>query len=123
MRYNKFKDIINFFRLEKETRAIKDRRILRDIKNLFENEEEENSYNVLRVSNSWSNNYIKCKSNHDRHKTLSAEEYLNKIRQYLKDKNNLKKADTCKTQLMLANKIISSIDNDEEHVMHSKFKR
>ena len=103
MRYNKFKDIINFFRLEKETRAIKDRRILGDIKNLFEHEEEENYYNVLRVSNFWSNNYIKYKSNNDRYKALSGEEYLQEIRQYLKDINNLKKADTCKTQLTLVN--------------------
>ena len=33
------KDIRNLFRKEKETKAIKDR-ILRDIKNLFEHEEE-----------------------------------------------------------------------------------
>ena len=59
--------------------------------------------NVLRVSNFWSNNYIKYKSNNDRYKALSGEEYLKEIRQYLKDINNLKKADTCKTQLTLAN--------------------
>ena len=37
-------------------------------------------------------------SNGDRNKTLSVEEYLNKIRQYLKDiiMNNIKKSDTCK---------------------------
>ena len=49
------------------------------------------------------------------------EEYLQKIRPYLKDTiNNLKKSDTWKTQLTIANKFISSIDNDEEQVMHSK---
>ena len=36
---NRIKDIRNLFRLEKETKAIKDR-ILRDIKNLFQHEEE-----------------------------------------------------------------------------------
>ena len=47
---------------------------------------------AVRVSNFWSKNYIECKSNDDRNKTLSVEEYLNKIRPYLKDIiNNLKK--------------------------------
>ena len=34
--------------------------------------------------------------------------------------NNLKKPDTWKIQLTIANNFISSIDNDEERVMHSK---
>ena len=34
--------------------------------------------------------------------------------------NNLKKSDTQKIQLTIANKFISFIDNDEEHAMHSK---
>ena len=46
---NIIKDIRNLFRLEKETKAIKDR-VLRDIKNLFEFEEEEkNYYKLVRV--------------------------------------------------------------------------
>ena len=66
-----------------------------------------------------SSNYIECESNGGRNKTLSVEEYLNKIRPHLKDiVNDLKKADTWKIQLT-ANNFISSIDNDEEHVMHS----
>ena len=39
LNYTAIKDIRNLFRLEKETKAIKDR-ILGDIKNLFEHEEE-----------------------------------------------------------------------------------
>ena len=118
--YTAIKDIRNLFRLEKETKAIK-YRILTDIKNLFEHEEEENYYKPVRVSNFWSNNYIEYESNGDRNKTLSVEEYLNKIRPYLKDIiNNLKKSDTWKIQLTIANNFISSIDNDEERVMHSK---
>ena len=46
--------------------------------NLFEHEEQD-YYNPVRVSNFWSNNYIEYVSNCDRNKTLSAEEYLNKI--------------------------------------------
>ena len=58
--------------------------------------------------------------NRDKNKTLS-EEYLNKISSYLKDiRNNLKKSDTWKIQLSIANNFISSIDNDEERVMHSE---
>ena len=88
------KDIRNLFRLEKETKANKGI-IHRDIKNLFEHEEEEeNYYKPVRVSNFWSNNYIESESNGDRNKTLLVEEYLNKIRPYLKDIiNNLKKSD------------------------------
>ena len=77
--------------------------------------------NPVRVRNFWSNNYIKYESNGDRDKTLSIEEYLNKIRQYLNDIiNNLKKSDTLKIQLTIANNFLSSIDNDEERVVHSK---
>ena len=79
------KNIINPFRLEKETKAIKDG-ILKDIKDLCEHEQEENYHQSVRVSIFWSNNYFEYKSNGDRNKTLSAEECLNKVRPYLKDK-------------------------------------
>ena len=83
--YITIKGIRNLFRQAKETKAIKDR-MLRDIKNLFEHEkEEENYYEPVRVSNFWSNNYIEYESNGDKNKTLSLEEYLNKISPYLKD--------------------------------------
>ena len=117
---NTIKDIRNLFRLEKENKAIKDI-ILRDISNLFQNEEEKNYYKPVRVSNFRSNNYIEYKSYSDRNKTLSAEKYLNKIRPYLRNIiSNLKKSDAWKIQLTRANNFISSIDNDEECVMHSK---
>ena len=67
------------FRLKKEIKEIKDR-ILRDNNNLFEE-----YYKPVRVNDFWSNNCIEYKSNSDRNKTLSAEEYLDKIRPYLKD--------------------------------------
>ena len=70
--------------LKKE--AIKDK-IIRDIKNLFE--QKEDYYKPVRVVNFCSNNYIEHESNGDRNKTLPIEEYL---RPYLKDIiNNLKK--------------------------------
>ena len=84
-------------RQEKETKAIKNRK-LRDIKNLFEHEKEEKKYyKPVRVSTFWSNNYIEYKSNGDISKALSVIEYLIKIRPYLKDiMNNLKKSETWK---------------------------
>ena len=55
------------------------------------------NYKPVRVINVWSKNYIESESSNDRKKTLSVEEYLNKIRPYLKDIiNNLKKSDTWK---------------------------
>ena len=46
----------------------------------FESENEEDKYyKPIRVGNLWSNNCIKYKSNGDRNKTLSTEEYLHKI--------------------------------------------
>ena len=68
-----------------------------------------------------SNNYIEYESNSNRNKTLSVEEFFNKIRPYLKDIiNNLKKSDTWKIQLTIANNFISSLDNVEGCVWHSK---
>ena len=111
--------------------SLEEGNIIKDIRNLFRlkrklnyttiEHEEKNCYRPIRVSNFWSNNYIEYESNGDRNKILSAEEYLNKISPYLKDIiNNLKKYDTWKIQLTKRNDCISSIDNDEEHVMHSK---
>ena len=75
----------------------------------------------MKVRNFQGNNFTEYESNDDRNKTLSVEEYLNKIRPYLKDiTNNLKKSGTWKIQLTIANNFIFSIDNDEERIMHSK---
>ena len=86
---NIIKDITNLFRLEKETRTLK------DMKKVLEHEkDEENYHKPVRVSNLWSNIYIEHESNDDRNKTPSVEEYLHKIRPYLNNViNNLKKSD------------------------------
>ena len=49
---------------KKENKAVKDI-IIRDIRNLFEHEEE-NYYKPVRVNNFWNNNYIEHKGNGDR---------------------------------------------------------
>ena len=84
MNYAAIPNIRNFFRGEKETKATKNR-ILRDITNVFEHKEEENYYKPVGVKNFWSNNFIEYESSSDRNKTLSTEEYLKKIKPYLKD--------------------------------------
>ena len=68
------------------------------------------------------NNHIEHKSNIDKNKILSVEEYLDKIRPYLRDIiNDLKQSDTWKIQLTIKINFFSSEDdNDEEHVMLSK---
>ena len=120
LNYTAIKDIRNDFRLEKEVKAIR-YRIISDIKNLSEHEEEEKKYKPVRLSNFRSNNYIEVESNGDRSKTLSVEEYLDKIRPYLKDiLNNLKKLGPQKIPLITANNFISFLDNDEECVRYSK---
>ena len=112
---NIIKDKRNLFRWEKEIKSIKDK-IIRDIKNLFKYEEKEDYYEPVRVNNFLSNNYIENKSNGDRN-----EEYLNKIRTFLKYIiNNLKNSDKLKVQLTIANNFISSIDKNEESVIHWK---
>ena len=49
---------------KKENEAIKER-VIRDIRNPFENEEED-YYKPVQVGNFWSNNYIEYGSNDDR---------------------------------------------------------
>ena len=114
------KDIRNLFRLEKENKAVKDV-ILRDIQNIFDNDKEENYYKPVGVNIFSSNHYIEYESKGDKNKTLSFEEYHNKIRPYLKDFiNTFKKPDAWKIQSTIANYFVSSIDNDEEHAVDSK---
>ena len=118
------KDIRNLFKLNKWVKGIKDI-VLRNIKNLFENEkEEENLYKPVRVNknNFQTNNYIEYKSNGDKSKLLSVEEYFNEIRPCLKDIiNDLKKSGTWKIQLTISINFVSFRDgNNEECVMHLK---
>ena len=94
-------------------------RIIRYIKNFFE--QQEDHYKTVRAYNIYSNSYIKYESNSDRNKALSITEYLDEIKQCLKDSiNNLKKSDTWKIQLTIATNVISSKDNDEKREMNSK---
>ena len=125
---NIINSIRNIFILKKDIRKLRKKKKLKQLKNakryyeyFWAWKEEENYHKPVRVSNFWSSNCIVYKNNCDRNKSLSVEEYLNKIRPCLKDIiNNLRKSNTWKVQLTIANNFISSIDNDEERVMHSK---
>ena len=60
-----------------DERFIKDRTI-RDNRKLFEQQEED--YHIpKRVNNFWNQKYIKYESNGDKNRSLSLDEYLNKI--------------------------------------------
>ena len=63
-------------------KAIQDR-IIRDIQNLFE--QDENFWKPVTVGNNYNNNYIKHKSDGNGNKTLSIKENLDEIELYLKD--------------------------------------
>ena len=104
----------SLFKLKKENKGIK-YILFRDIKNLFKHEEEGNYDKLIRVNSFLSNIYIECKSNRDINKRLSVEEYLIKMHH-----EYLNKSDTQKIQLIIANIFISSLDYDEEYVMHSR---
>ena len=55
----------------------------------------EDYYKPVTVGNFWRNKYVEYENNDDRNKTLSIEEYLNKIRPNLKEIiNNIKLSDT-----------------------------
>ena len=57
-------------------------KIIRDTKFLFESDEDD-YYEPIRIGNAFSSNYIEYESKGDENRTLSIEEYLNKVRPYL----------------------------------------
>ena len=106
---------------EPNERLIKDR-IMWEIRTLFE--QEEDYYEPKRVSNFWNNSYIEYESNGDKNSNLSLDEYLNKIKLYLRSIIiNLENPDAWKNQLIIAIKFIFSRDTEEEPVIHSTSKK
>ena len=75
---NIIKSIRNLFILKKKNEAIEDRKI-RDIKTLFEQQEENDYYKRIREDIFWNNNYSEYESSGDRNKNLSVKE-LNHIK-------------------------------------------
>ena len=59
--------------------------------------EKENYYKPVKANNIWSDNYNEYKSNGNKNRILLIEEYLDKIRAYLRDiVHDLKQSDTWK---------------------------
>ena len=104
---------------KKQNEEIVKDRIIRDIRTLFE-QQEEDYYKPKRVSNFWNNNYIEYKSNGSKNRNLLLDEYLNNIEAYLRNITiNLGNSDEWKIQLTIAINFIFSKDSEEERVMHS----
>ena len=102
-----------------DERIIKDR-VIRCIRKLFQQQQEEHYYKPERVSNFWNNSYIEFESNGDRNRNVSLDELINKIKSYLRNIIiDLQNSDALKIQLTTAINFISSKDDEEERVMHS----
>ena len=86
---------------------------------LFE-QQQEDCCKPKRVSNFCDNNYIEYESNGDRNKNLSLDEYLDKIKSYLRDIIDFQVSDTWKTQITIEINFIFSKDAEENCVIHSK---
>ena len=70
--------IRNLFKIKNENKAIQ-YRIIRDIRTLFEQQEENDFYKRIRAGSFWNKNSVKCQSSGDRNKNLSVKEYLDKL--------------------------------------------
>ena len=82
-------------------------KILREIRTLYESEED--YYVPVRISNAFNNSYIEYESNGDNEKILSVKEYLDMIKQYLRDIiNDHKTQEEWKIQLTIEINFISS---------------
>ena len=83
--------------------------------------EDDDYYKPIRVGNFQINDYIEYEKSGHRNKNLSAKEYFDKTKPYLRDLNiNLQKSETWEIQLATAVNFLSSNVVDEERAMHSK---
>ena len=90
---DKTKSVRNLLKPKKENKAIKER-IVNNIKTLFE-QQEEDYYKLVRVSNFWNKNYIEYERSGHKNKNLSVKYYINEIKTYLRDIIiNLEKSNT-----------------------------
>ena len=79
------------------------KKIIRNIRTLFkQEEEEENYYKPKRLNNFWNNIYIEYESNGDKTRNLSLDKYFHKIKKHLRNTViNLQKFDALKFQLTI----------------------
>ena len=91
------------------------------LRNLFNEITKENNYEPIEMKNAFDGSCIEYESRGDNNDNLSLEEYLNIIRQYLRDMiNNHKANGEWKVQLVMKIKFISSLDDNEFRVMYTK---
>ena len=87
---------------------------------LFEQQQEKYYYKPKRVSSFLNNNYIEYESNGDKNSNVSLDQYLNKIKPFLKDiRVDLQSSNTWKIQLTIPINFIFSKNTEEERVIHS----
>ena len=78
------------------------------MRTLFDSEDEYH-YELVRVGNAFNESYMEYESRDDKNKKLSIEEYLNKVRPYLKNMiNDLKLQGQWKFQLSITINFFSS---------------
>ena len=93
-------------------------KMIRDIRTLFE--QEEDYYKPKRLGGFSNNNHIEYKRNGDKNNNLSPDECLDKMKPYLMNMiTNLQNSDTLEIQLTIAINFISSKDAEKEFAMHS----
>ena len=92
-------------------------KIIRDIRTFFESEED--YYEPIKINSAFNDNYIEYQ-NRDKDKTLSIEEYLDVIKQYLSNIiHDHKTQDEWKIQLTLEINFISYNDSKETRTMYT----
>ena len=120
--YDDLVELVNTLN-KKETYKYRDRDDLdyygiRDIENLFDNDNDNDYYKPILVESSFKNNYKYYESRGDKDKKLSVKQYLYKIMPYLSDLINDHKtirnnSNKCKIQINMLVNFISSNDTGE----------
>ena len=84
---------------------------IEEIEYLYNNINEEDYYEPIKIGHAFDDNYIKYQSRGDKYSHLSLEKYLNIIRPYLRDMiDNHKALGECKIQLIMQIIFVSSLD-------------
>ena len=94
---------------------------MKEIENLFNKISEEDYYEPIKIKHTFEDDYIEYESRGNKDSNLTLEEYLNIIRQYLRDMIDNHKANSeWKIQLILKINFISSLDINDTCIMHTK---
>ena len=110
------KDVVNDPILDKDEKANEIK------KNIYGSKDDlENNYKRERFASAFNSNYIEFRSNGDKNKILSIEEYLQEIKPHLADIiNEHKNKDQWKIQISVSLNFVSSKDSNEVRTMYTK---